>query len=96
MNRDREKKGVRKKVCVGNPLKHKATVCDTRGQCSLAISVVGQNHKPEKSASQAKALLKKTTVLKKHSLQGSVLSYTISFEALCDVQVLVTQNAFIF
>lgn len=35
---------------------------------------------------------KKTTVLEKQSLQGSVLSYTISFEALHAVQVLVTQN----
>jgi len=50
---------VRKKVHVGNPPKHKATACDTRGQCSLVILVAGQNHMPEKSASQAKALLKK-------------------------------------
>lgn len=54
-----KKKEVKSKVRVGNPPKHKAMACDTRGQCSLAISVVGQNQKPKESASQANALQKK-------------------------------------
>lgn len=82
----RKNRGEKESAC-GEPSKHKATACDTRGQCSLAISVAGHNHTPEKSASQAKALLKKD-----HSF---VLSYTITFEAFHDVQVLVTQNAFL-
>jgi len=51
----------RERMYVENPQKHKATVCDTRGQCSLAIPVVGQNHKPEKCIT-GKSSSKKTAV----------------------------------
>lgn len=71
---------MKSKVRVGNPPKHKAVACDTRGQCSLAISVVGQNQKPKESASQANALQKKKTIVLNKQI------YTISFEVLHDIQ----------
>lgn len=77
-------------VCVGNPQKHKATVCDTRGQCSLVISIVGQKHKPEKCITVKSFFLKKDHSFEKQSLEGNLLRCTINFGAFHDLQVLVT------
>lgn len=79
---------------VGSPAKHGA--CDTRGQCSLVMLVVVQNHKPEKNLHHwQKLFLKKTRVLKNcGSLWHCVLRETISFEALQDIQILAVQNTF--